>query len=83
MLGLPHYSRAHRFQTRLYLLNIDVDPASISAALVPEIDITGDGTSIPDGDTTPIPGDDTDFGSTTNNGTIVITYTVTNYGGAS
>ena len=52
-------------------------------ALAPEIDVSGNSVSIPDGDTTPSTGDDTDFGSTTAGGsTIVKTYTVENTGTA-
>ncbi len=49
----------------------------------PEIDVTGNGVSIPDGDITPILDDHTDFDSTITNGlAIVRTYTVTNSGSA-
>ena len=48
----------------------------------PEIGIAGNGISIPDEDNTPSFADDTDFGMTSNNGTIVMTYTVTNSGSA-
>ncbi len=47
----------------------------------PEIDITGNGVSIADGDTTPATGDDTDFGSTAvSAGTVVRTFTIANQG---
>jgi len=49
----------------------------------PEIDVTGNSVSIPDGDTTPSTGDHTDFGSTNVGGSdIVRTYTVENTGDA-
>ncbi len=49
----------------------------------PEINITGNGNTIPDGDTSPAISDDTDFGSiSAASGTIVHTFTVENVTGA-
>ena len=62
--------------------NFDIT-AETTAAPEPEIDVTGNSVSIPDGDTTPSTGDHTDFGSTIVGGsTIVRTYTVENSGPA-
>ena len=47
---------------------------------VPEIDVTGNGTSIVDGDTTPRAADDTDFGDDPVNTTVSRTFTVRNTG---
>jgi len=60
-----------------------VDAASISAWLVQEIDITGNGNSITNGDPNPSLLDHTDFASTIVGGVnITNTYTVTNSGSA-
>ena len=48
---------------------------------IPEIDITGNSITIPDGDTTPDTADGTDFGSTAvSEGTVVRTFTIANQG---
>ncbi len=49
----------------------------------PEIDITGQGTSITDGDSTPSTSDDTDFGSTDVGTPVVHTFTIQNTGSVS
>lgn len=46
----------------------------------PEINITGNGNNIVDGDTTPATTDDTDFGTTTVSTNVVKTYTIQNTG---
>ncbi|BAO76894.1 hypothetical protein WPG_2664 [Winogradskyella sp. PG-2] len=46
-----------------------------------EIDIQGNGTSIPDGDTTPTTADDTDFGTTYTGTPVTNTFTIYNFGG--
>jgi hypothetical protein len=46
----------------------------------PEIDIEGNSTSIPDGDITPILGDDTDFGNVAITATATNTFTIQNEG---
>ena len=46
----------------------------------PEINVTGNGVSIVDGDTTPSVSDDTDFGSATTSTNIVKTFTIQNTG---
>ena len=49
------------------------------ASTPPEIDISGNGNSIPDGDTTPDASDDTDFGGILiSAGSVVHTFTITN-----
>jgi hypothetical protein len=60
-------------------------PATITITLVscpvsPEIDIEGNTTSIPDGDVTPILGDDTDFGNVVISATATNTFTIQNEG---
>ncbi|MCF7673885.1 MAG: choice-of-anchor D domain-containing protein [Akkermansiaceae bacterium] len=47
----------------------------------PDINLTGNGVKIPDGDTTPIPGDHTDFGDVGAGGSVVRTFTIHNRGG--
>jgi hypothetical protein len=60
----------------LYSTPIEKPPA-------PEIDVQGNGQSIPNGDTTPTPADDTGFGSVTLGSTpITHTFTISNSGGA-
>ena len=50
---------------------------------LPEMDVSGLGNSITDGDTTPVPADDTDFGSVAvAGGTNAHTFTITNPGNA-
>ncbi len=69
-----------------YTGNIDADPflnatpgcASLPA---PEINVTGNGVSIADGDTTPSAADDTDFG-TLSSGSVARTFTIENTGSA-
>ncbi len=52
-------------------------------ATAPEINLVGNGNDILDGDTTPIPTDHTDFGSTlVSSGTVVRTFTIENSGTA-
>jgi hypothetical protein len=52
-----------------------------SGGISPEIDVLGSATSIPDGDTTPAAGDDTDFGSADIGGaTVTRTFTIRNTG---
>ncbi|MEO7313013.1 MAG: choice-of-anchor D domain-containing protein, partial [Chitinophagaceae bacterium] len=53
-----------------------------SVPTAPEIDITGNGVSIADGDVTPSLTDHTDFGDVTTGNNLVRTYTVTNSGTA-
>ncbi len=55
----------------------------ISATPQPEMDITGLGNSIPDGDTTPILTDDTDFGSVIIGNSNANTFTISNNGNLS
>jgi len=52
----------------------------VGAAAVPEIEITGNGQAIADGDTTPSAADHTDFGSVQVGNTVVHTFTITNSG---
>ena len=54
-----------------------------TGAVSPEMDVSGLGNSITDGDTTPAPADDTDFGSVAvAGGTDAHTFTITNSGNA-
>ena len=54
-----------------------------SVSTAPEMSVSGLGTEIPDGDTTPSPGDDTDFGNVALvGGSNVNTFTITNSGNA-
>jgi hypothetical protein len=48
----------------------------------PEIDVQGSMVSIPSGDTTPSPSDNTDFGRLTTSGTLVYNFTINNSGAA-
>ena len=60
---------------------IYVDDVLIEAWIGPEMNIIGNATSIVDGDTTPIVGDDTDFGShLVTGGTNANTFTIENLG---
>ncbi|WP_296381758.1 choice-of-anchor D domain-containing protein [Winogradskyella sp.] len=58
-----------------YTINI------IASSPLAEIDVTGNGNSIVDGDTTPTVTDDTDFGSTNVGTPVANTFTIHNYGG--
>ena len=49
-------------------------------AATPEMDVLGNGISIPDGDITPIPDDNTDFGAVLTTGTKTLTFTIENTG---
>lgn len=60
-----------------YVFNIQGNGYSTA----PEINIQGNGATIVDGDTTPNPSDDTDFGNTAVFGSIVKTFTIQNNGG--
>ncbi|MEW6302149.1 MAG: choice-of-anchor D domain-containing protein [Verrucomicrobiota bacterium] len=66
------------------LVRIDSDGRIYSAQVIaesPEINVTGNGVSIADGDTTPSTADHTDFGSvSTSNGTVTRTFTIRNTG---
>ncbi len=66
--------------------NSGVDTYSIiqeeAATPVPEISVSGSGTNITDGDTTPSFNDDTKFGSVNTSSTLVHTFTITNSGTA-
>ena len=70
----------------LFTINNDFNStidAGMSQQSFPEINISGDGISIPDGDATPSTSDDTDFGSTAAlGGSVVHTFTIDNAGGA-
>jgi hypothetical protein len=56
---------------------------NLTYSLTPEIDVTGNGVSIADGDTSPATGDDTDFGNVNiASGSSAHTFTVENTGGA-
>ncbi|MBT6011123.1 MAG: choice-of-anchor D domain-containing protein [Candidatus Marinimicrobia bacterium] len=62
--------------------NATID-AGMSQQSSPEMNITGNGTAIPDGDTSPSLTDDTEFGSTSAaTGSVVHTFTIDNAGGA-
>ncbi len=57
-----------------------VGPFTVTS-LVPEVEIQGNGTTIPDGDTTPTASDHTDFGTTpVAGGSVVRTFTIRNTG---
>lgn len=58
-----------------YTINI------IATSPLAEIDITGNGVSITDGDTTPAVSDDTEFGSSNIGTSVAHTFTIHNYGG--
>ena len=58
----------------------DVTIAWTVNAVAPEINITGNGINISDGDTTPTTADDTDFGTTTASTNVVKTFTIQNTG---
>ena len=61
----------------------DYSPSVTCATVAPEIDVLGNSTSIPDGDITPIPGDDTDFGSVALGSALApVTFTIDNSAGA-
>jgi hypothetical protein len=56
---------------------------TVSAPTSPEIAVSGNGTNIVDGDTTPTTTDHTDFGTATQNGSVISrTFTVSNTGNA-
>ena len=63
--------------------NCDIGAYEYHAPATPEMDVSGLGTSIPDGDTTPQAADDTDFGTVAvAGGTNANTFTITNSGSA-
>ncbi|MEZ5751801.1 MAG: choice-of-anchor D domain-containing protein [Paracoccaceae bacterium] len=65
------------------LTTVTDDIAITVQAGEPEINVTGNGVDITDGDTTPASADHTDFGSTyTNGGTVARTFTIQNTGDA-
>lgn len=67
-----------------YRSDMAIDNISLTTSVSPEINIQGNATTIVDGDTTPIIGDDTDFGShNISGGTNVNTFTIQNTGTAS
>ncbi len=73
------------YTRQITIYNNDADESPYNFAIkgyvgVPEIDITGKGVSIVDGDTTPSTADDTDFGSFPVNTTLTRTFTVKNTG---
>ena len=87
-VGAGSYSNATGNLTgslNFYEADIDTSGATASLTIVgsPEINVTGNGKNIADGDTSPRSADDTDFGSTqVSGGTITKTFTVENIGTA-
>jgi 6-phosphogluconolactonase (cycloisomerase 2 family) len=68
--------------TYLFVAGILDDGISVFSATAPEINVTGMGISIVDGDTTPVLADNTDFGSTDITiGMVDHTFTIQNLGG--
>ena len=63
----------------IMLMILTADP--VHAAQEPEIDITGNGQSIPDGDISPTTADDTEFGSVNVGNTVDHVFTIVNSGG--
>jgi len=71
----------------LFTISSNTYNSTIDAGLTqqssPDMNVTGNGNSIPDGDTTPNVTDDTDFGSVSAlSGSVVHTFTIDNAGGA-
>jgi hypothetical protein len=62
----------------LLILGTIAATGQYALAKPPEIDITGLGVSIPDGDITPSTADDTDFGSVETGGSVEHTFTISN-----
>jgi len=56
--------------------------SGVACATAPEIDVQGNGVSIPSGDTTPSTADDSNFGRQTTGNTVAHTFTINNSGAA-
>ena len=80
---IPYNSYLSVAVTLNYNINATIPSTNCTTTgLTPEINIQGNSVSIVDGDTTPIAGDDTDFGTTTTSTNVVKTYTIQNTGSA-
>jgi hypothetical protein len=63
-----------------YVVTTDIDGGTTVLLGGAEIEVSGDGNAIPDGDTTPSVTDRTDFGTAAVGDTVIHTFTVTNSG---